>query len=104
MRNTSLTRCLLLLPAVSLFAATDTRLVDAVKNHDKDAVRSLLKEHVDVNAPEADGTSALHWAAHSNDLETVQLLLRAGANAKATSRYGVTPLSEAATYGSAAAG
>jgi ankyrin repeat protein len=90
------------LSAVGMFAATDTRLVDAVKNHDKDAVRVLLKEHVDVNVPEADGTSALHWAAHSNDLETVQLLIRAGANAKAASRYGVTPLSEAATYGSAA--
>ena len=73
-----------------------------MKNHDKEAVRALLKEHVDVNAPEADGTSALHWAAHSNDLETAQLLIRAGANAKAASRYGVTPLSEAATYGSAA--
>ena len=59
--------------AVSLFAATDGRLVDAVKNHDKDTVRALLKEHVDVNTPEADGTSALHWAAHSNDVETVQL-------------------------------
>ena len=73
-------------------------LVDAAKNHDKDAVRSLLKAHADVNAPEADGTTALHWAAHANDLETVQLLLRAGANAKAANRYGVTPLSEAATY------
>src|SRR5580658_9743900 len=93
---------LILFSVVSLFAATDTRLVDAVKNHDKDTVRSLLKEHVDVNMPEADGTSALDWAAHSNDLETVQLLLRAGANAKAVSRYGVTPLSEAATYGSGA--
>jgi ankyrin repeat protein len=89
------------LSAVCLFAETDTRLVDAVKNHDKEAVRSLLKAHVDVNMPEVDGTSALHWAAHSNDLETAQLLLRAGANAKAASRYGVTPLSEAATYGSA---
>jgi ankyrin repeat protein len=63
------------LSAVTLFAGTDIRLVDAVKNHDKDAVRSLLKEHLDVNTPEADGTSALHWAAHFNDLETVQLLL-----------------------------
>src|SRR3984957_90659 len=95
---------LLILAALSAVGmlATDTRLVDAVKNHDKDAVRVLLKEHVDVNMPEADGTSALHWAAHSNDLETTQLLLRAGANAKATSRYGVTPLSEAASYGGAA--
>ena len=64
MRNT----ILICFSAVSLFAAADTRLVDAVKNHDKDTVRSLLKEHVDVNMPEADGTSALHWAAHSNDL------------------------------------
>jgi len=88
------------LSAVFLSAETDTRLVDAVRNHDKEAVRSLLKAHADVNMPEADGTSALHWAAHSNDLETAQLLLRAGANAKTASRYGVTPLSEAATYGS----
>jgi ankyrin repeat protein len=92
----------LLVMAVCAAGAADTRLVDAVKNHDKDAIRALIKEHVDVNMPEADGTSALHWAAHANDLETVQLLLRAGANAKAASRYGVTPLSEAATYGSGA--
>jgi uncharacterized protein len=90
------------LSAASLLYAADTRLVDAARNHDKDAVRSLLKEHADVNVPEADGTSALHWAAHTNDLETAQLLLRAGANAQAASRYGVTPLSEAATYGSGA--
>ena len=88
--------------AVSIIAAADTRVVDAVKDHNKDSLRSLVKEHVDVNAPEPDGTSALHWAAHSNDLESVQILLRAGANAKAASRYGVTPLSEAATYGNAA--
>lgn len=88
--------------AVCLFAETDTRLVDAVKNHDHEAVRSLLKAHIDPNMPEADGTSALHWAAHNNDLETAQLLIRAGASVKAASRYGVTPLSEAATYGSGA--
>jgi ankyrin repeat protein len=85
-----------------VIGANDTRVVDAVKDHNKDALRSLVKEHADVNAPEPDGTTALHWAAHSNDLESVQILLRAGANAKAASRYGVTPLSEAATYGSAA--
>src|SRR5580658_7333755 len=94
---------LLIIGAVSVacvIAATDTRVVDSVKDHNKDVLRSLVKEHADVNAPEADGTTALHWAAHSNDLESVQILIRAGANAKATSRYGVTPLSEAAMYGS----
>ncbi len=89
------------LSAVTLLAA-DTRLTDAVKSHDKEAVRTLLKARVDVNAPEADGTTALAWAAHANDVETVQLLLKAGANAKSANRYGVTPLAEAATYGSAA--
>lgn len=98
MRKTLL---VLALSTVGLLSGAETRVVDAVKNHDKEALRALLKEHAGVNAPEADGTSALHWAAHQNDLEAVQLLLKAGANAKATSRYGVTPLSEAATYGSA---
>ncbi len=96
---------LLLVGAISatiLLAAAGTRVIDAVKAHDAAALRSLVKEHADVNAPEPDGTTALHWAAHSNDMEAVEILLRAGANAKASSRYGVTPLSEAATYGSAA--
>ena len=98
--------CLLaVLPAAVLVAAdsqlANSQLIDAARNHDKDAVNAILKSHVDVNAPEPDGTTALQWAAHNNDLETVELLLRAGANAKAESRYHVTPLSEAARYGSA---
>jgi uncharacterized protein len=83
------------------YAATNgnTALVDAVKNQDAEAVRTLLKQHVDVNAPEADGTTALHWAAHWGDLETVDALLREGANATALNRYGATPLSEAVRIG-----
>jgi ankyrin repeat protein len=95
-------KVILILTLASIAHAADNRVVDAVKNHDRDALRVAIREHVDVNAPEADGTSALHWAAHQNDLEAVQMLLKAGANAKAASRYGVTPMSEAATYGSAA--
>ena len=49
---------------------------------------------------EADGTTALHWAVRADDLELVRLLLRAGANARAANRYGVTPLQLAATNGS----
>jgi len=90
------------LASVGLCTAAEMRLVDAVKNHDKAAIRALLKEHADVNLPEADGTTALHWAVHSNDLETTELLIRAGANVKAENRYGVAPLSEAANYGTAA--
>jgi uncharacterized protein len=97
--------------AYSATNASPTPLVDAVKNHDTATVRALLKAHaganrananVNVNQAEPDGTTALHWAAHWNDLDTVDALLAAGADARATNRYGVTPLSEAATHASAA--
>jgi uncharacterized protein len=89
--------------SVAAFAATNgnTALVDAAKNQDFESVRALLKQHVDVNAPEADGTTALHWAAHWGDLETVDALLREGANATVLNRYGATPLSEAVHIGGA---
>ena len=83
-------------------AAADVRLIEAVKNADAKSVRSLLAQHVDVNAAEADGSTALHWAAQRDDLETINLLITAGANVKAASRYNVTPLSLACTNGSAA--
>ena len=93
----------LLLSLASVDAAgADARLVDAVKAADKAAVRALLDQRVDVNAPEADGTTALHWAANRDDPEVVDLLIRAGANVKAANRYGVTPLWLACINGNAA--
>ncbi len=79
-----------LLLALSCVSANN--LVDAVKNGDKVAIASLLRQKADVNAPEADGTTALHWAVRAGDLATVNQLLNAGADAKAANRYGVTPL------------
>jgi ankyrin repeat protein len=87
--------------AGSLLAATDTRLVEAVKAGNRTAALALLSARVDVNVPESDGTTALHWAVHQDDLDLVERLLRAGANAKATNDFGVTPLAEAATLGDA---
>ncbi len=66
------------------------------------AARALIDQRVDVNAREADGTTALHWAAHHNDLRTADLLIRAGAVVSAANRYGVTPLVLACTNGNAA--
>ena len=88
------------LASVSLAAAADLRVVDAVKAQDAAAVRALLKQRADVNAPDVEGMTALHWAAHWNDLDTVTLLIAAGARAAVANRYGVTPLHEAATVGS----
>ena len=64
--------------AGSLSAAGDLRLIEAVKTSNVESVRALLKERVDVNAPQADGATALHWAAHRDDLTTADLLIRAG--------------------------
>ena len=82
-------------------SAADLRLVNAVKNSDKAAVSTLLQQKVDVNSPEPDGTTALHWAVRSDDLDTADRLIKAGANAKAANRYGITPLYLAAENGSA---
>src|SRR5580693_3786045 len=90
----------ILLSATSLQA--DSRLADAAMAPNPEAVRSLLKQKVDVNAPQPDGTTALHWAVRLDDLETADLLIRAGANVKAANRFGATPLSLAATNGNAA--
>ncbi len=46
----------------------------------------------EVNAPEADGTTPLHWAVRADDLAKVNQLLAAGADPKVANRYGVTPL------------
>jgi ankyrin repeat protein len=90
--------------AALLSAATgDTRLADAAMQGDKDAVRSLLKQKVDVNAPQGDGSTALHWAAYHDDLDMVKLLLASGANVKASTREGaITPLFMACQNGNAA--
>jgi ankyrin repeat protein len=92
---------------VSLFVATcfgasDLRLIQAVKKADVAAVRSLLAQHSDVNATEADGSTALHWAAQRDTTEIANLLIASGANVKAATRYNITPLSLACTNGNAA--
>ncbi len=69
---------------------------------DRAAIRTLVEQHRDVNASQADGTTPLHWAAYQDDLESVELLLKAGASAKAANRYGVTPLSLACMNGDGA--
>ena len=83
-------------------APPDVPLIDAVRSADADAVRALLERSIDVNAPAADGATALHWAVHRDDVELVALLIDAGAVVTTTNRYGVQPLSLAAVNGNAA--
>jgi ankyrin repeat protein len=90
-----------LLCAAGLTASSDLRLIEAVKSSNIQAVRSLLKQRIDVNASQPDGATALHWAAHHNDTAAADLLLRAGARANVANDLGVTPLYLACTNRSA---
>jgi uncharacterized protein len=87
-----------LLPVVlcvspTLRPAALPQVVEAAKNLDKAALRSLIEAKADVNAPCADGTTALDWAVRADDAEAVNLLLRAGAKPDVADRYAITPLS-----------
>jgi ankyrin repeat protein len=81
--------------------ADSPAIVEAVKGGNAAAVQSLIKQRANVNAAEADGTTALHWAARADNLDMARALLRAGADAKKANRYGVTALQLAAVNGSA---
>ena len=84
-------------------ASEDTRLSDAAMRGDRNAVRSLLLQRVDVNGAQGDGSTALHWAAYRDDLEMARSLTDAGADLRAKTRLGeFTALSMAAKNGSAA--
>lgn len=75
-------------------------LADAAMRRDVATVRALVARGADVNAPQGDGMTALHWAARFNQAEIATLLLRARANVAATTRIGgYTPLHVAAENG-----
>jgi len=77
------------------------RVVDVVKAGRPEGVQALISARADVNLPEADGTTALHWAVRADDVKTASILIRAGARVSAANRYGVTPLALAAINGNA---
>ena len=79
-----------------------TPVADAAMAGDREAVRALLQQGVDVNQAQGDGMTALHWAALSGDVDLAKMLLYAGANVKASTRLGAfTPLVLASKSGQA---
>jgi len=83
-------------------ADADQRLVQAATRGDVAAIRLLLRERVDVNAADADGSTALHYGVWADDLATVDELLEAGANVRAANAFRITPIYIAAEQGNAA--
>src|SRR5580693_538518 len=90
------------LMAVIGAAGPASSLPEAAMHRDMAAVRSLLTQKVDVNAPGKDGTPALHWVVRVDDIDTAKLLIKAGANVRLADRYGVTPIFLACANGNAA--
>jgi uncharacterized protein len=90
-----------MIPAL-LAAAVRSEVADAAMQRNKPAVRTLLLQKADVNAPQIDGTTALHWAVEADDLELTDLLIRAGANVSAANKVGAMPLLLATINGNAA--
>lgn len=97
------TLCVLSLTlALGTACATDLRLIDAAKSRDETVARVLLKQGVDVNAQEGDGSTALHFAAYFDNPGMADLLIRAGARVDRANDLGATPLHLACNNGSAA--
>ncbi|MDR2216316.1 MAG: ankyrin repeat domain-containing protein, partial [Nevskiaceae bacterium] len=91
-----------LLACSPLTLAQQADVANAAMRGDTAAVQQLLKKRADVNATQADGATALHWAVYNGDVALAQTLLKAGANPSAANRNGSTPLWLAATRGDAA--
>ena len=91
---------LVLVCGIRLGAASD--VADTAMRGDVAAVRTLIAAKADVNAPQNDGATALHWAVFKGNREMAETLIRAGANPKAANREGVTPLWLASVNGDAA--
>jgi ankyrin repeat protein len=86
--------------AVPALAQTAS-LIDAVRSGDRAGVTAMLGRRADVNAAEADGTTALHWAIRLGHEDLARQLVAAGANTTIRNRYDVTPLGLASESGSA---
>ncbi|SVC86260.1 uncharacterized protein METZ01_LOCUS339114, partial [marine metagenome] len=58
--------------------SVDAQVVDVAMNGDVAGVRQALRDGADVNLPQGDGMTALHWAAENGDPEMLQMLIIAG--------------------------
>jgi ankyrin repeat protein len=101
MRNRLLVVFIVGLAVCAVAAAASSPVADAAMSRQIAGLKSLIAQKADVNAPQADGATAIQWAAYNNDLDMADVLLAAGANPKIANRDGATPLTLAAINGSA---
>ena len=92
------TSCLV---AIAFDEPERTEVASRLGEHEMLLSSNLVAGGADVNVPQGDGATALHWAAHRNDLDAATLLIKAGADVNAANALGATPLWLAAINGSA---
>lgn len=80
-----------MLMALPAYATTD-ELIENVKNKNLTAVETLLAGGENVNAANAQGNTALHYAVATGNSEMVKLLLAHNADMNAANSKGWTPL------------
>jgi ankyrin repeat protein len=102
-RHAAAACAVILVPAIYLTVlnAANSPVADAAMKGDKAAVQALIRQKADVNVAQADGATALQWAAYRNDLEIADLLIAAKADVKIPNHDGATALRLASINGSA---
>ena len=100
-RHTAKLTLLILACTLCRVAAAASDVADAVMKQDSGQLKHLLATKADVNAPQPDGSTALHWAAYHGDAATAAVLLKAHANPNVQTTTGMTPLVMACQAGSA---
>lgn len=83
--------------------AATSPIAEAASRGDSITVADLIRRHSDINAPQGDGMTALHWSALNGDIKTLNVLLAAKASIEPVTRLGgYTPLHLASSRGNAA--
>jgi len=87
------------LAALSTDALAATGLADLIQSGERVKALELIRDGANVNEPQGDGTTPLHWAVYKVDDELVRELLGHGAAPSVMNKYGSTPLAEATKLG-----
>ena len=83
------------------YSQSNSEIVDAVRQGNLTGLVQLLDAGTDADTPQGDGATALHWAAHRDDIDAARALIKAGATVTVANELGATPLWLASGAGSA---
>jgi len=82
----------LLLAGANIYAAANPDSAEAARAQDWNALSGLLKSGNDINSALADGSTALAWSVHWNNVQMTVDLLKSGADPDLANDFGISPL------------